>query len=266
LTGQAPETGSELVFFASRAFPAIEFSFRDERSGRTEFHLCLPGEECPGVALRADAPRPSPVRFVPIGFEHVAPEGADHVLFVVGLFLGVRGLGALIAQTLAFTGGHSVTLGLSTLGILGLSSDVVEPLIALSIGLVGFLNLAALKDGSPRGEFSTRDGLKSSPEPRGLRGRIVLAFAFGLLHGLGFASAFAASSVSRDELFAALLFFNVGVEAGQLAVIAAALLATSVARAWTGDESLYRARLARPLSALLGVLGVAWAGQRVLGG
>ncbi len=102
------------------------------------------------------------------GFVHVVPLGLDHILFVLGLFLMSREWKPLLLQVSAFTAAHTVTLALSTLGIFRLSPSIVEPLIAISIVVIAVENLHA--------------------EHR-LRWRVAIVFAFGLIHGLGFAGA-----------------------------------------------------------------------------
>ena len=110
----------------------------------------------------------------------------------------------MLLQVTAFTIAHSITLGLSIYGIVSLPSRIVEPLIALSIAYVAIENLV------------TRE-LKPW--------RLALVFMFGLLHGLGFAGVLRELGLPRDEFLTALLTFNLGVEGGQLTVIALAMLA-----------------------------------------
>ncbi len=138
-------------------------------------------------------------RFLALGVTHILPFGLDHVLFVAGLALLSPRLGPLLAQVTAFTLAHTLTLALSSYGVVSLPSRLVEPLIALSIVYVGVENAV-----SPR--------LRPS--------RLVLVFAFGLLHGLGFAGVLAEMGLPDRHHLLALLAFNVGVELGQLAVIA----------------------------------------------
>ncbi len=141
LRGRIPGHAREVSFFASRAFPAIELSFVDEKTGRREFHICFPGEECPGTLLAAGPADAAWTRFVVIGFRHIVPLGLDHILFVLALFLGGRDLKTLLIQTGLFTLAHSATLALSTFGVVSLSPRIVEPLIALSIAVVGLENV-----------------------------------------------------------------------------------------------------------------------------
>ena len=121
------------------------------------------------------------------------PHGFDHVLFVLGIYLLSRRARSVLTQVSAFTVAHSITLGLSLYGVVSIPSAFVEPLIAISIAYVAIENLFLA-------ELKTR--------------RIALVFAFGLLHGLGFAGALKDVGLPRSEFLAALISFNVGVEGG----------------------------------------------------
>lgn len=155
--------------------------------------------------------------------------GVDHLLFLLGLcLLGARK--QLLKQVTAFTLAHCLSLGLAAFGVVRLPAPPVEACIALSIAWVGW---AAIRR-----------------EPHGLP----VVFAFGLLHGLGFATALDAAGLPIGAAVRALLGFNLGVEAGQLLVLL--ILVPLVAR-------LARARL--PLAWALGAVGVAWTLERVVG-
>ncbi len=239
LRGRLPDRAREIAFFASRAFPAIELSFTDEGTGRREFHICLPGEECPRIKLSAGVAEPRLVEFVWIGLRHIVPLGLDHILFVVVLFLGGRDLKTLLIQTGVFTLAHSSTLALSTFGVLSLSPRIIEPLIALSIGIVGLENVL---------------------RPSGVsRGRAAVVFTFGLLHGLGFAGVLAETPLVEGQKLVALLLFNLGVELGQVFVLAGAFLLSLPFK----TPTTYNRLVQRPLSLVLGVIGLVWAVARV---
>jgi hypothetical protein len=238
LAGRVPEGGGEILFFASRAFPAIELTFADLGTGRKEFHICLPGDECPRIKLTAGEANAGLWNFVVIGFKHIVPLGLDHVLFVLALFLGGRDVKTLLIQTGLFTLAHSVTLALSTFGAVSLSPRIVEPLIALSIGVVGLENLL-------------RKGVS--------RGRAAVVFLFGLLHGLGFAGILAGTPLPEGQRLAALLLFNLGVELGQVAVLGAAFFLSMPFK----DPNQYRRIVQRPVSLVLTVVGLVWAVSRV---
>ena len=148
--------------------------------------------------------------YLVLGVEHILL-GIDHLLFVLALLLIVRGVGRLVATVTAFTVAHSVTLGAATLGWVQVPSAPVEAIIALSI-----LFLAS--------ELARqRTAAVGTPEDASLTRRFpwVVAFAFGLLHGFGFAGALSEVGVPQHAVPLALLFFNVGVELGQLVFIAA---------------------------------------------
>ena len=138
-----------------------------------------------------------------LGVEHILT-GFDHLLFVVALTLLVRRRAQLLATITAFTVAHSISLAVTVLGLVHVPPPPVEASIALSIVLVC---AECLRPGASLAR----------------RAPWAVAFAFGLLHGLGFASALLELGVPERHVPAALLFFNVGVELGQLAVIAAAL-------------------------------------------
>jgi hypothetical protein len=191
-----------------------------------------------------DRPPPPPSRgqvvrqYLWLGYEHILPLGLDHILFVLGLYLLNTAWRPLLVQVTAFTAAHTLTLGLSTYGVVGLSPAIVEPLIALSIAWVAFENVAT-----------------SELKPW----RPALVFGFGLLHGLGFAGVLSRLGLPRDQYLTALLSFNAGVELGQLTVILLAFAALG----WFHRRPWYRARIAVPLSIAIGLIGLYWAVQRV---
>lgn len=166
-----------------------------------------------------------------LGYTHILPKGLDHILFVLGIFLLSPRWQTMLLQVTAFTVAHSLTLGLSIYGIFSLPSRVVEPLIALSIAYVAIENL-----------------LTRNLKPW----RLALVFTFGLLHGLGFAGVLRELGLPREEFLTALLTFNLGVEGGQLTVIAAALAAVSpfIGRPW------YRRGIVIPASLTIAVVGL----------
>ena len=143
------------------------------------------------------------VRYIPIGFDHIVPKGLDHILFVLGLFFLSARMRPLITQVSLFTLAHTITLALAALGYVTISGSIVEPLIAASIVYVAVENIF-MKNLSPW--------------------RPVIIFGFGLLHGLGFASVLAEFGLPQGAFVPALIGFNIGVEVGQLAVIAVMFL------------------------------------------
>nr|WP_309502261.1 HupE/UreJ family protein [uncultured Roseovarius sp.] len=177
--------------------------------------------------------------YVPVGFDHILPKGLDHILFVLGLFFLSARLRPLLWQVTAFTAAHTVTLALGALGWVNVPGSIVEPLIAASITYVAVENILA----------------------RGLTPwRPVVVFCFGLLHGLGFASVLGEFGLPADQFIPALIGFNVGVELGQLTVIALAFLAVGV---WFRNKDWYRARIAVPASCVIATVGAYWFVERV---
>jgi hypothetical protein len=244
LSGRSPANAQEVTFFASRAFPPVRLTVARAGEGTGPIEILAPGAESwpvPLVGPRMAAGRLETFRrFVVLGVTHILPWGLDHVLFVLGLALLSPKLGPLLAQVTAFTVAHTLTLALSSYGVVQLSPRIVEPLIALSIVYVAVENVISPK-------------LRAS--------RIVLVFAFGLLHGLGFAGVLGEIGLPEGQRLTALLGFNVGVELGQLGVIA---LAAVTLGAWVklgGD----RKPLVRPASLLIAAVGLFWFVQRVVG-
>jgi hypothetical protein len=176
-----------------------------------------------------------------LGFTHIVPLGLDHILFVLGLFLLSTRMAPLLIQVTAFTVAHSVTLALSVYGVVALPSSIVEPLIAASIVYVAVENI-----------------LTPNLKPW----RALVVFAFGLLHGLGFAGVLEEVGLPHGQFVPALVSFNIGVELGQLAVIAIAYLALAL---WARHKSWYRSRVVIPASATVAAIGLFWTVQRVLG-
>lgn len=146
------------------------------------------------------------------------PNGLDHLYFIISFTLPFRGKDwrKLLLLVTAFTVGHSITLALATLDLVTVNSDLVEWLIPLSILASCLLNFFRINEGRPRATGLT----------------FVVLLAFGLLHGLGFSNFLRAMLFAEDSVFWPLLGFNLGVEAGQLIVVIAALLVLSVPDRW----------------------------------
>ena len=162
-----------------------------------------------------------------------------HVLFVLGLFLLSPRLRPLLWQVTAFTVAHSITLALSLYGVVSLPASIVEPLIALSIAFVAVENIC-----------STR-----------LRAwRVGVVFLFGLVHGMGFAGALKDAGLPRGRYALALVGFNVGVELGQLTVIAAALAVVG----WWRRRDWYRRVIVVPASSAIAAIAVCWTIVRIV--
>lgn len=182
--------------------------------------------------------------YLGLGFEHILL-GFDHLLFVVALVLLIGGWRRLVATVTAFTVAHSLTLAATTLGLVAVARKPVEICIALSIVLVAreILRPADAKPTLAR------------------RAPALIAFAFGLLHGFGFAAALAEIGLPAGEVPLALLAFNIGVELGQLVVVAAVLaVIAAMARFAAGWQ--------RPITIAgayaIGAVATAWLIERTL--
>jgi hydrogenase/urease accessory protein HupE len=220
-----------------------------QAGGATQTARVLPARPSLLVA-RAPRAREVASTYLALGVEHILL-GADHLLFVLALLLLVEGTGRLVRAITAFTAAHSLTLAAATLGWVHVPSAPVEATIALSIVFLA-REITLARSGRP--------GLAQ-------RRPWIVAFAFGLLHGLGFAGALAEVGLPAQAIPLALLFFNAGVEAGQLLFLAAALAALALL------GRLARGRL-RPLDAawawrvaVHGIGGIAsyWTIERIAG-
>lgn len=160
--------------------------------------------------------------YLRLGFDHIADLRAwDHILFIVALSAGYRlaHWRQLLVLVTAFTVGHSLTLLLATLRLLSVSSAVVEPLIAATILVTAVFNLVASR--------LRPDPLRLPRSAR--RVRYLMALLFGLIHGLGFSSFLRAILGQEESIAVPLLAFNLGLEVGQVAILAVILLVTHVA-------------------------------------
>jgi hypothetical protein len=173
------------------------------------------------------------------GFLHVLPLGLDHVLFVLGLFLMSRKWKPLILQVTTFTLAHTITLWMASAGWVSLPPSVVEPVIAASIVFVAVENLV-------RRDYS--------------HWRLLVVFIFGLIHGLGFAGVMSTRLDSTGSLVVGLLGINLGVELGQLAIIAIAFVATC----WIANEEKYRKFIVVPGSIFIALAGIWWVVERTV--
>lgn len=173
------------------------------------------------------------------GFLHVLPMGLDHALFVMGLFFYRREWRPLLAQSLAFTLAHTVTLGLAAAGWMKVPGTWVEPLIGLSLIVIALENLRpAGRTGGPL--------------------RLGIVFTFGLVHGLGFAGALSVWIRPGEGFLTTLLSANLGVEAAQASLLAAAWILTID---WH-RRPVYR-RVRATCCAAIAIAGAAWAVQRI---
>lgn len=245
LVGATPPGARSVALRNGLRVGAWIVSVRHEGCGDDAAFVLGDGETMPPVAIDAAfVPRSTTAvaaEFVRQGFLHILPFGLDHILFVLGLFLIATRARPLLLQVTAFTLAHTATLALSACGVVALPGAVVEPLIAVSIVFVAVENVLSRDVGVAR---------------------IGVVFAFGLLHGLGFAGALADLGLPAGSKAIALLSFNAGVELGQIAVLGAAWLAIARpfrARPW------YRARIVVPGSVAIAAAGAFWAVTRTLG-
>ena len=179
--------------------------------------------------------------YIKIGFIHIIPRGLDHILFVLGLFFYAPRWRPLLAQITIFTIAHSLTLALASRGLVWVPATIVEPMIAASIAYVALENLWQ----------------------RQLRlSRLLIIFTFGLLHGLGFASVLSDVGLPSSDFLISLISFNIGVELGQITVIAAAL---SLSLLLPLSPDRYRRVITIPFSLVIGVIGIGIAAERVIG-
>ena len=175
--------------------------------------------------------------YLQIGFVHIIPKGLDHILFIVGLFLLSTRRSVLLWQVTTFTAAHTLTLALGSLGLVRISPSIVEPLIALSIVYVAVENLATT---------------------RLTAWRPVIIFGFGLLHGLGFSGILSEFELSGVDFATGLIAFNIGVELGQLAVLAACFLLVG----WAMHMRDYRRLIVFPASLVIALIAGYWSIER----
>lgn len=183
-----------------------------------------------------------------LGVDHIL-FGIDHLLFVAGLLLVARGSRALLLAVTGFTLGHSLTLSLAALGFVHVPVPPTEATIALSL------------------LFLAREALQPQKSTVLRRFPLLVSAAFGLLHGLGFAAALGETGLPDGGIALALLFFNLGVEAGQLAFILVALAAVALLLRLLESSRFDAARIGRVGQAtaawLIGVPAAFWLWQRL---
>lgn len=242
LTAPLPPDGSPVRIGWDAGFGSIVV--RQVGGGEDAYTAILSGEvsaALPRQGFATEGALPVFGRFIVSGFEHIIPKGLDHILFVLGLFFFSLRLSPLLWQVTAFTLAHTVTLALAAMGVVAIPASIVEPLIAASIVYVAVENI-----------FGGR-GQVGWP-------RIALVFGFGLLHGLGFASVLSDVGLPEGRFVLALIGFNIGVELGQLAVIAAAFVLTALP---FGRKDWYRSAIAVPASLAIAGVGAWWTFERV---
>ena len=181
--------------------------------------------------------------FFTLGIEHIL-SGPDHILFVISLLLAFVSIRDILKLTGTFTVAHSLTLILSTLGAISLPSRIVEPMIAISIAVMALGSVYLSK-----GSF----------ELTGWR-KLGIVFFFGLFHGLGFAGLLRDLGVGQSKFVFSLLSFNVGIEVGQLIIIALVLPFILLLQ-----KTAYRDIGVKILGTVIGIIGIFWAIERICG-
>lgn len=242
LTGTVPPGAEHLTFEYGLALGSFALNVRIGDGPAQTFWL--EGAET-SVPISLTSPPPPPTtgevarQYFGLGYTHILPKGLDHILFVLGIFLLSARWRSILLQVSTFTLAHSITLGLTMYGVVSLPAKVVEPMIALSIAYVAVENL-----------------MTSELKPW----RLLLVFGFGLVHGMGFAEALSRLQLQRSDFLTTLVCFNVGVEAGQLTIIAAAW---SLAALWALPAPRYRQFIVVPASIGIALIGAIWTIQRL---
>jgi hydrogenase/urease accessory protein HupE len=228
--------------------PALTLLVRvTDLQGAVSTVIVEPGQ--PGWTIPAEPSRTAVIgKYVRLGVTHIL-SGADHLLFLVSMMLIAVGLRSVAMAATGFTLGHSLTLALAALGKLHMPVPPTEALIALSVVLLA------------------REALSSTRRSLLHRYPFVICMAFGLLHGLGFATALGEVGLPQGETLSALLAFNVGVEVGQIIFIAAALGSVVLVRQLTRDWRVWREQGQRALVARVaygtGIVAMFWFLQRL---
>lgn len=245
--GGASRAGSHGLAGATITIEGLEDTITDAfvrvrlQDGRKFEALVRP--QAPSVMIAfGDAQHLGVAGFLMVGIEHIL-SGPDHLLFVLGLLLIVRNRLMLLKTVSGFTLAHSLTLAYATLADVTLPTALIEVLIALSILFLAPEVLRARAGGT---SFT-------------IRYPWAVAFSFGLLHGLGFASGLNAADLERGQQVLMLVLFNAGVEIGQLGFIAAILV---LQRALRQADIRWPSAVAVMPTYLIGVLGASWFFQR----
>ena len=231
-----------------RSGPLPDFVIASGPSDQRSYQVVTPGNsavlfQTTGSANEVIVPKTSMLSILKMGYRHVIPDGLDHLLFILALFLMARRWKPLLTQSLVFTLAHSITLGLAATGAIQLSrwsgSWLIEPMIALSIAAIAIENI-----------FTSNNS----------RHRIALIFLFGLVHGLGFAGSLGtALDQGSNTNLAALAIANLGVELAQVTILAGAWITTIQ---WCHSPIYPKFRMAA--SAAIALIGIFWMIERTL--
>jgi hypothetical protein len=179
------------------------------------------------------------ISFIELGFKHIVPLGLDHILFVLGLFLASPKIKPLLIQATFFTIAHTISLVMVANKLMLPNPNIIEPLISISIVFIAIENI-----------FITQINSR----------RYWVIFLFGLIHGMGFASAFIETSINNTYFYTSLFSFNVGVEIGQILIL---LLAYFIVGKPYGSELWYRKKIVIPVSILIAIIAIGWTYKRI---
>lgn len=180
------------------------------------------------------------INYLGLGFTHVVPIGFDHILFILCLFFCNSKLKTVFLQCTIFTTAHNLALGLSASGVVIYNANLIELLIALTILYTAIENILFVKKNTLR---------------------YILIFIFGLIHGLGFATALKEIGIPKKQFLISLISFNIGVELGQITIILAAYFLISK---WFSNKIWYIERIVYPISTLIGCVALYWTIERIL--
>lgn len=248
LTGNIPKKASQLTFyyplsFGTYAVRVKQIDLKKEQYYWSKWQWIRQDKESSPFQLTEIINTPSSISiffdFMKSGFLHIIPNGLDHILFILSLFLFSNKLKTLIWQISMFTIAHTLTLSLSIFGLINPPPSIIEPLIALSIAFVALENI-----------------FKNKLEYN----RLFVVFLFGLLHGFGFANMLLEFNLQKDEFIKSLIGFNIGVEIGQLAIL---LLSWLTLGLWFNKKSWYRKVIIIPLSLIISLIAVYWFMERL---
>jgi hypothetical protein len=180
-------------------------------------------------------------QYLLIGFQHILPLGFDHILFIICIFFLNTDFKKIVLQASMFTLAHSITLCAVACGLFTPAVEIIEPLIAFSIVCLALENIAT-----------------QQIKPW----RLAIVFAFGLIHGMGFATALAEMHLQQQQFATALISFNIGVEIGQLAIII--LMYLFVAKLFA-KYNWYRKIIVVPASIFIAIVACYWTIERIIG-
>ena len=239
-----PKEGQYITFSWKKELGSLifrDFSIEKDNDGKAYSKWLKAGEETNPISISGTTSHVSTMVWSAIkqGIKHIIPGGLDHILFVLGLFFFSYKIGPLLSQVTIFTIAHSITLILGSLGYIYVPPVFVEAIIAATIVWIGLENVIRTK-------------LNIS--------RIGIIFCFGLLHGLGFANMFTELGLEGSDYLINLFSFNIGVEIGQLIVLAPFILIRPI----LSRISWYRLIISIPASIMIALVGIKMFVERVL--